>query len=629
MATKKKVILEGEIKTTIANAQEVTSKIQDFKKQLDALEMPKEATKSFEKAFDKVLRGLDEFEIKAGRGVSSLADTKDLKRAWKAIVKNIDGLEVALRGLNAGDIFPKEVKNNIESAQKALDKYVKKLAEAKQSEAYKNKVKNKDDLIESKGNYEKELKNAKQRAAREEGKYEAQRKNWGETEQKQYEAQVKALEDKTKARDEYLKTQKKAEKEALRDALRQQKYIAKDPQTREYRLNYATLNAIDGKEDGEEKEAARKKIEEAENVLGQLKAIQAKEDAMNTEIADASKIVKGLEDQKAALDEAEKGWKDAQSSVEVYTKKIEDTEGAIKQVDSELETMSLDEAKKEWEAVVKVFQDLLGIDLSGIAQDAELVQKQLIQYQTDEVEKLPNIYELLKKALGAVGPAAKQAGEGIEGLNTEAKELSEAEKDIENLKRQLLDFFSISNAIELFKRAIRSAVDTVKELDTVMTETAVVTDFSIGDMWGKLPDYADKASDLGTSIAELYSATTLYYQQGLKTNEAMGVGVETMKMARIAAMDAEDATTAMTAALRGFNMEVNEMNAQRVSDVYSELAAISAADTNQIATAMGKTASIAASANMEFETTAAFLTQIIETTQEAPETAGTALTISA
>jgi TP901 family phage tail tape measure protein len=105
----------------------------------------------------------------------------------------------------------------------------------------------------------------------------------------------------------------------------------------------------------------------------------------------------------------------------------------------------------------------------------------------------------------------------------------------------------------------------------------------------------------------------------------MGVGVETMKMARIAGMDATDATTAMTAALRGFNMAVDEMNAQKVNDVYSELAAITAADTNQIATAMGKTASIAASANMEFETTAAFLAQIIETTQEAPETAGTAL----
>jgi TP901 family phage tail tape measure protein len=55
------------------------------------------------------------------------------------------------------------------------------------------------------------------------------------------------------------------------------------------------------------------------------------------------------------------------------------------------------------------------------------------------------------------------------------------------------------------------------------------------------------------------------------------------------------------------------------------LAAITAADTEQIATAMSKTASIANAANMEFETTSALLAQIIETTQEAPETAGTAM----
>jgi TP901 family phage tail tape measure protein len=72
-------------------------------------------------------------------------------------------------------------------------------------------------------------------------------------------------------------------------------------------------------------------------------------------------------------------------------------------------------------------------------------------------------------------------------------------------------------------------------------------------------------------------------------------------------------------------MEINETSATRINDVYSELAAITAADTSQIATAMSKTASIAESANMEFETTAALLAQIIETTQEAPETAGTAM----
>ena len=40
---------------------------------------------------------------------------------------------------------------------------------------------------------------------------------------------------------------------------------------------------------------------------------------------------------------------------------------------------------------------------------------------------------------------------------------------------------------------------------------------------------------------------------------------------------------------------------------------------------MTKTASLAHNANMEFETTSAFLAQIIETTRESAETAGTAL----
>jgi hypothetical protein len=70
----------------------------------------------------------------------------------------------------------------------------------------------------------------------------------------------------------------------------------------------------------------------------------------------------------------------------------------------------------------------------------------------------------------------------------------------------------LSNTIQIFKNAIRDAFETVKELDAVMTETAVVTDFSIGDMWDKLPEYSKEANKLGTSIKSLYEATTLYYQ---------------------------------------------------------------------------------------------------------------------
>jgi TP901 family phage tail tape measure protein len=157
------------------------------------------------------------------------------------------------------------------------------------------------------------------------------------------------------------------------------------------------------------------------------------------------------------------------------------------------------------------------------------------------------------------------------------------------------------------RRVISQATEAIRELDSAMTETAVVTDFSVGDMWDALPRYTQTANELGATTLGAYETMTLFYQQGLSTNEVFEIGTETMKMARIAGLEYADATDLMTAALRGFNMELNETSAQRINDVYSELAAITAADTNEIATAMTKTASIADSANMEFETTAALL----------------------
>ena len=193
------------------------------------------------------------------------------------------------------------------------------------------------------------------------------------------------------------------------------------------------------------------------------------------------------------------------------------------------------------------------------------------------------------------------------------------------LKSRVQYFFGLTNSVMLFRRALNNAFKTVKELDEVMTQMAVVTPEGVGDYWEQLPEFSKNARDLGVSIKGAYEATTLYLQQGLKMAQAQEVANETLKMARIAGMEAADATDMMTAALRGFNMEINEASAQRINDVYSQLAAMSASNTQEIATAMTKTASIAHSANMEFETTSALLSQIIETTREAPETAGTAL----
>lgn len=229
-------------------------------------------------------------------------------------------------------------------------------------------------------------------------------------------------------------------------------------------------------------------------------------------------------------------------------------------------------------------------------------------------------------ALGnELNQSTNEVNRNSEAIQRNAQRMQQWNSEVDMVKNQATYFFGLSNSINLVKRALRSAYETVKELDAAMTETAVVTDMTISDLWGALPKYTSEANKLGTTTLGAYQTMTLYYQQGLKTNEVFEIGSETMKMARIASLEYTEATDLMTAALRGFNMELNETSAQRVNDVYSKLAAITASDTEEIATAMTKTASIANAANMEFETTAAFLTQMIETTRESAENLGTAM----
>ena len=303
-------------------------------------------------------------------------------------------------------------------------------------------------------------------------------------------------------------------------------------------------------------------------------------------------------------------------------KKAKENLTALKQQD--IGTARFEELKKSLESIKDIDWSSFGVDFSKIQslEDFDRVLKSIKDNSGKGAEEaIEAINRALQSALGSAGNMENEMAQ----VSDQFDRLAAQKRDIDSLRQSLLNFFGIQNAIQLFKRAVRAAYESVTELDKAMTATAVVTDFSVGDMWDQLPEYTKMANELGTTTLGAYETATLFYQQGLKTNEVMEVSTETMKMARIAGMDYVEATNMMTAALRGFNMEINETSAQKVNDVYSELAKITASDTQEISTAMTKTASIAHNANMEFETTAAFLSQIIETTRESAETAGTAM----
>lgn len=215
------------------------------------------------------------------------------------------------------------------------------------------------------------------------------------------------------------------------------------------------------------------------------------------------------------------------------------------------------------------------------------------------LEELLLKYEELNKAQHEAADSAQE----------EADKQKELNNTFENIKGYIASYLSLGAVISKVSSEIRKTWEDTKQLDQAFASIAMVTDYSVQGMWNSYEQYNEMAKELGQTTQDVIKSSALFYQQGLDTAESLKLTESTMKLATLAGADFETATEQMTSALRGFHMEMDQ--GSHITDVYSELAAKAAANVNGIAYAMSKTASIASSAGMAFETTSAFLTQMI------------------
>lgn len=232
-------------------------------------------------------------------------------------------------------------------------------------------------------------------------------------------------------------------------------------------------------------------------------------------------------------------------------------------------------------------------------------------------------YQAFSGIASQVSNTVSNTQAAVDALKNVSEASVNARQEVQELFSQFARFGTLSGQVGVITNIIKSAYASVKELDEAMNNIAVVTDYTTQDMWDQMNEYTELAQETGSTITGSYQVAQLYYQQGLSDAEVKAATEETLKMARISNIDYSDATDYATAAVKGFGLDYTDLS--HVNDVYSNLAAKTAADTEEISIAMSKVASIANSTGMSLENTAAFLTQIIATTREAPETAGTAL----
>ena len=279
--------------------------------------------------------------------------------------------------------------------------------------------------------------------------------------------------------------------------------------------------------------------------------------------------------------------------------------------------------KKGW---VDAYQEAT-VAVQTYQNNIESLERQIESLQADLEQQKKTLQEEAAKGFEQAADAARDSGSAM--LENGAA-VRESEMALQGITSQVDSFLSritsittISGAFLLLKKSIRSAYEDVKELDAAMNSIAIVTDFTTKELWKQVDVYAKLAQEIGVSLVGVYDVQKLYYQQGRDAADVATLTTETLKFARIAEMDYAEATDAMTVAINAFKLEASD--ASRVVDVYSQLAARAAVNQNELANAMSKVASMAASVGMSLETTSAFLTKIIESTRESAETSGTAL----
>ena len=170
---------------------------------------------------------------------------------------------------------------------------------------------------------------------------------------------------------------------------------------------------------------------------------------------------------------------------------------------------------------------------------------------------------------------------------------------------------------------LSEAVRTVKEMDKALTGMAVVTHMTREETAELIPQIQKLAKETSTAMTEIANLVTEYTKQGRSLKESFILAEETAKAAKIAGISAAESIQYMTSAINGFNLAAKD--ATRVSDIFANLAAASATDYEQLAIALSKVSAQANLAGLSIEYTTALLAKGIETTQEAPESIGTAL----
>lgn len=210
-------------------------------------------------------------------------------------------------------------------------------------------------------------------------------------------------------------------------------------------------------------------------------------------------------------------------------------------------------------------------------------------------------------------------------LETKTNAVSKTTEKIANTIGNTVRWGVIASGFQEIMNAAHDAVEYVKDLDTSLTNIMMVTDESRSSMneYAKTANEAAKA--LGSTTVAMTDATTVFAQQGFNLNQSEQLAELSTKLANASQQDTSTTSDQITAYMNAYGMSDNMEELSKALDAWAEVANVSAADVEELATASQKAASTASTVGVNMDQLASQIATIESVTKDAPENIGNGL----
>lgn len=244
-----------------------------------------------------------------------------------------------------------------------------------------------------------------------------------------------------------------------------------------------------------------------------------------------------------------------------------------------------------------------------------------------DLQKMNVSTQNLVKTFSTAGVAGQQAFNQLAAAlgSTEAKvsRMSTTVTKMFNTFQNTLRWGITASIFETASNSIGRAVDYVKDLDRSLNDIRIISGYSAEDM-NKFANSANKAAQaLGKTTTEYTNASLIYIQQGKTLQESNSLAELTLKTANVTGQATAEVSEQLTSLMNGYQISVDNMEAS--VDKLAKVAAVSASDLEELATAESKVASTANALGVSQDQLVSQLSTIISVTRQAPESVGNAI----